>query len=236
MSFGPGAQVRYPARLSRARPGGRRTASPPVCSRCLSAACTSRYCGHPAPAREFRPSCDRPTARRPGLPARPRTATGYRVSAHLRLRPGWVPSLPRGPAVLSTGRDCSRQPAACRLSAARSRHPGPAITPIRGSDITRHQRGFTRFTRPAFPSPAAPRLYVGAAQASSPGLRTRTDRTRARTPGRGQARHRPVATSLASARPPRLAHLPRATGVASYQVTLIPLGDGSPPPAQEPAA
>src|SRR5215510_13486339 len=51
-------------------------------------------------------------------------------------------------------------------------------------------------------------------------LRTRPVRNRPCTSRWGQVRHRPVATYLASARPPRLTHLPRATGVASYTVTL----------------
>src|SRR5258707_1994208 len=42
-------------------------------------------------------------------------------------------------------------------------------------------------------------------------LRTQPVRNRPRTSRRGQVRHKPVATSLASARPPRLASSPRAT-------------------------
>ena len=72
------------------------------------------------------------------------------------LRPGWVPSLPRG-------RRCSSRPprrlltGACRFAAA---SPSPRATPITGL-LTRHQRGFTQFTRPVFPSPVAARMERG---------------------------------------------------------------------------
>ena len=68
------------------------------------------------------------------------------------LRPGWVPSKPRG-------RRCSSQtegraqpaPAALRRPVLR-----PALAhPSCGLPFTRHQRGFTRFTRPDCPSPVA---------------------------------------------------------------------------------
>ena len=55
-----------------------------------------------------------------------------------------------------------------------------------GFDLTRRQREFKRFARPAFPSPATPGRH-GDRSGFFPGLRTRTGRTRARTPGRGQA-------------------------------------------------
>src|SRR5260370_22331532 len=42
-------------------------------------------------------------------------------------------------------------------------------------------------------------------------LRTQPVRNRSRTSRRGQVEHKPVATSLASARPPQLAHSSRAT-------------------------
>ena len=74
------------------------------------------------PARELRPSCDRPTAPRPA-----RTLTGFPCSA--RMRPGWggrplypgdggVPATVARPAV-----------AACRFATASPCHPGTATRP-----------------------------------------------------------------------------------------------------------
>src|ERR1035437_1278333 len=94
------------------------------------------------------------SAYRQAAGCRPRTTTGYHVSAHLRYDRIGCPLCP-GTSGALTGRDAC-QPAACRLSAPRVLHPGPAVT-YPGLAITRHQRGFTRFTRPAFPLPAAPR-------------------------------------------------------------------------------
>ena len=75
-------------------------------------------------------------------------------------------------------------PAACRLSTARVLSPGAAVI-YPGFDLTRRRRGFKRFARPAFPSPAPPGRH-GDRSGFFPGLRTRTGRTRARTPS-GQA-------------------------------------------------
>ena len=67
-------------------------------------------------------------------------------------------------------------PARCRArpSPAASQRPVPAprtCIPPAGLRITGHQRGFTRFTRPACPSPVAPRMGR-AALGPSPVLRT----------------------------------------------------------------
>jgi hypothetical protein len=79
-------------------------------------------------------------------------AHGFHVS-HLRDTTGvGAPSTP--------GRRCSPRPDAVpgrRLPPrnGQSLHPAPA-SHQRGSAITGHQRGFTRFTRPVCPSPVAP--------------------------------------------------------------------------------
>src|SRR5215212_1811095 len=77
------------------------------------------------------------------------------------LRPGWVPPLPRGRRC-SPGQVVSLT-GACR-SAAASPYTPPQL-PIDGGSLTRHQRGFTQFTRPVFPSPAAARMERAAASA-----------------------------------------------------------------------
>jgi hypothetical protein len=121
----------------------------PACSRCLSAAgirfsaILSRLV--------FRPSRDRPTAGRP--PAAPRTMTGFPRSAHMRHDRIGRPLYP-GTSGARTGHQLP-WPAACRLSTARVLSPGAAVI-YPGFDLTRRQRGFKRFARPAFPSPAAP--------------------------------------------------------------------------------
>ena len=53
----------------------------------------------------------------------------------------------------------------------------PAALPIDGARLTRHQRGFTQFARPVFPSPVAARMER-AALGLSPGLRTPPTRSR----------------------------------------------------------
>jgi len=77
------------------------------------------------------------------------------------LRPGWVPSLPRGRRC-SPGQVVSLT-GACRFTAASP--CSPPARPINGGRFTRHQRGFTQFTRPVFPSPAAARMERRAASA-----------------------------------------------------------------------
>ena len=133
---------------------------------------------------------------------------GFPRSARVRPGPGRAPSLPRE-------RRCPLAielsvAAACRLSAAGSCHPGTATQP--GMSMSRGiSKGF-RIVAPfrSFPSPV-----TAMAGAAVPGLsrelRTQPARNRPRTSRRGQVEHKPVAMSPASARPPRLAHSPRAT-------------------------
>jgi len=77
------------------------------------------------------------------------------------LRLGWVPSLPRG-------RRCSSRPSRLldrRLPLCRGQSLYPASTSHRRGLLYEHQRGFTQFTRPVFPSPAAARMERAAASA-----------------------------------------------------------------------
>ena len=81
----------------------------------------------------------------------------------------------RGGCLLDPG-DGGALPARCRArpSPAASQRPVPAprtCIPPAGLRFTRHQRGFTRFTRPACPSPVATRMGR-AALGLSPVLRT----------------------------------------------------------------
>ena len=133
---------------------------------------------------------------------------GFTRSARVRPGPGRAPSLPRE-------RRCPLAielsvAAACRLSTAGSCHPGTATQP--GMSMSRGiSKGF-RIVAPfrSFPSPVA--AMAGAAVLGLfRELRTQPVRNRPRTSRRGQVEHKPVAMSPASARPPRLAHSPRAT-------------------------
>ena len=77
---------------------------------------------------------------------------GYHVP-HARAATGMGASCTPGTAML-TRLTCILQPAP-----AASQRPVPApryCIPSAGPLITRHQRRFTRFTRPVFPSPVAP--------------------------------------------------------------------------------
>jgi hypothetical protein len=79
--------------------------------------------------------------------------TGFPRSTHLRYGRIGCPLYP-GTGGARTGRRF-RRPAACRVPAAEVLSPGTAVT-YPGLHITRRQRGFKQFTRPAFPLPAAP--------------------------------------------------------------------------------
>jgi len=105
------------------------------------------------------------------------------------MRPGRVPSIPRG-------RWCSR-----RL--AQNPQPPPAASqrpPPSGPSVTRHHRGFTVFTRPAFPLPVTPG-WDGSPWASPPSFTPR--RCQRRMSRWGQAlEHWPGSTSPTSVDPP----------------------------------
>jgi len=97
------------------------------------------------------------------------------------LRPGRVPSLPRG-------RRCSH--GRSRVSGRRLPHPSGNVPAPRpnihhpGLNLTRNHRGFTAFTRPVFPWPVVPG-WNGHPWASPRSSAPR--RYQRRTSGRGQA-------------------------------------------------
>ena len=156
--------------------------------------------GHPAPAAEFRSPHGRPTKQpAPG----PDGISTFRTS---ESRPDWVPSLPRGPAVLTRPVRSLRSPLAPHFQG-----PGPitpALHPIsRSCPITRRHQGFTRVHPPGLP----PRLVIPwmdqGPLGSSPGLRTPTGRTCGARQGGGRAsstrpelhdRHRRTLLSMSS--------------------------------------
>ena len=162
----PDTEAGYPGRP----PGGGR--HPVPISRCLSAA-GIRFSVILDPPRNW-------ALLTVGLPAAPRGAPdldGVSAFRTHELRPGWAPSVPRG-------RRCSsRTGFAAQPAPAASRRPvlQPRSSIHRaGLRLTRHQRGFTRFTRfarPVFPSPAAARMERAAAWAF-PELRTPPTKSR----------------------------------------------------------
>ena len=125
----------------------------------------------------FRPSYDRPTG------AAAPDHDGVSVFRTCEIRPEWAPSLPRD-------RRCSRGPAAISgrrlplpsgqvLSPGHPRHQ-PRVMPHEASDEGSSLRP------PGLPLTRDPRM-ARASLGFPPGLRTPADRTRGRTPGRGQA-------------------------------------------------
>jgi hypothetical protein len=147
----------------------------PVVSRCLSAAgirfsaILSRLV--------FRPSHDRPTGT--DVPDH----DGVSMFRTRELRPDWAPSVPRD-------QRCSHEPGQLP-------DPPPAASQRRGPvpRYHRHPPGARTHeasvkgssSSPARPSPRPWPRMTRETLRLSPGLRTRAGRTRARTPGRGQA-------------------------------------------------
>src|ERR1035437_9582780 len=174
MSFGPGTHVRYPAGYPRPRPGGGRTAALVFP---LPFGGRRSLLGHPFP---------------PGIPPLLRSAYRHQVPDHdgvstfrtHEIRPEWAPSVPRD-------RRCSRGPGPfpgpppAALPRRGSCHPGPAVT-YPGLSLTRHQSRVHIIRPPGLPLTRGPRMTRGTLRLY-PGLRTHADRTRARTPGQGQA-------------------------------------------------
>ena len=145
--FGSGHQARYPASYPGRLAEGASHRVPVSC--CLSAAGIG-LSGHPVPAREL----GLPHGRLTGHQQVPGPGRGYHVP---RLRDT------TGAGALSTPGTAVLPPAGCRArpSPAASQRPVPAPRthiPPAGLRITGHQRGFTRFTRPACPSPVASRM------------------------------------------------------------------------------
>ena len=105
-----------------------------------------RLLSHPAPAEELSVPHGRPTNRRDQRP----DLNGVSTFPTRETRSGWMPSLPRGGGVLPAGNQSSaRHPL---LPNSQPYTPITIIHPWRLA-VTRHQRRFTRFTRPIFLSP-----------------------------------------------------------------------------------
>jgi hypothetical protein len=133
-----------------------------------------------------------------GLPSAPkhaRTSTGVTAFRTRELRPGWVPSIPRGRRCSPrSGRTLQPAPAASQRPVLTS----PPPTTHRRGPFTRHQRRFKQFTRPVFPSPGAPGQN-GNALGFPPSFAPRRPRAGRRTSGRGQAiEHGPGTTRSTS--------------------------------------
>ncbi len=114
------------------------------------------------------------------------------------LRPGWVPPVSPGAAVLTRP---TKNPRPAPAASQRPAPPPHLPHPIRqGSRITRHQRRFTQFTRPVCPLPVTPgrnRDPSAFPQASHPAV------TSDARQGWGQAfEHGPGTTQPAYAGPP----------------------------------
>jgi len=113
--------------------------------------------------------------------AGPRRVTTFRTR---EMRPERAPSLPRdlrcsrGPVIIPG-------PPPAALPRHGSYHPGTAVTHP-GLPVTRHQSRVHVLRPPGLPLTRGPRMTRGTLRLS-PGLRTHADRTRARTPGQGQA-------------------------------------------------
>ena len=126
------------------------------------------------------------------------------------LRPGWVPSLPRG-------RRCSSRPSRLLdrhlpLRSGQPLHPA-AASHLAGLSVTRHRRGFKPFTRPVFPSPTAPG-WNGPPLRLSPELRTPPTKSQRRTSRWGQAIEHGPGTTRSTSHPLTLqsvVHSQRAT-------------------------
>jgi len=140
--FGSGHYVPYPASYPQGRRRRGRPTRPEV-SCCLSATGIG-FSGHPLPARGLGLPHGRLTGHRP----RTRTLTGLPRSTHARCGRGGCLLYPEGDGTHPADKKSST--GACRSSAAQPLHPAQT-THQRGSHITKHQRRFTRFTRPALP-------------------------------------------------------------------------------------
>ena len=126
--------------------------------------------------------------------------TGFPRSAHARYDRDRAPSVPRDQRCSTLTGRCPR-PAARRITTATVLCPGASTVIYPG--LHRHEASVKGSRRsPARPSPHLWPPDDSGALGLFPGLRTHADRTRARTPGRGQAQ----STSLE----PRLRHLRHA--------------------------
>ena len=111
--------------------------------------------------------------------------TGFPRSAHARHDRDRAPSVPRDQRCSTQTGRCPR-PAARRITTATVLYPGTSTVIYPG--LHRHEASVKGSRRsPARPSPHLWPPDDSGALGLSPELRTRADRTRARTPGRGQA-------------------------------------------------
>ena len=140
--FRAGPRRSYPAGYARRPPGG--GGQPVPVSRRVSAA-GIRFSVIRFPPRDS-------ALLTVGLPDQSPDPDGVTAFRTHELRPGWVPSKPRGRRC-SSRTEGRAQPAPAALPRLVLR---PALAhPSCGLCFTRHQRGFTQFTRPACPSPVA---------------------------------------------------------------------------------
>jgi hypothetical protein len=162
--FGPSHQGWYPASYPR------RSTEGPTCRRGFLPPFGHRHSllGHPVPPRNSAPL----TVGLPGVHLDPGGVSTFRTS---ESRPDWVPSLPRGPAVLSRPVRSLRPPLAPSPR-------GQALSPRSSSHLRSYPlrgviKGSLAFTRPAFPLAwLFPRMEQGPL-GSLPGLRTPTGKT-----------------------------------------------------------
>ena len=137
--------------------------------------------GHPVPAEGFRPSYDRPTG-----PTRPGPRRGFHVPRTRDTTGVGATYTPR-PAVFPRPALTARSPLAAPSS-------GQALSPryssrLPGLEITRHHQEFIHVHPPGLPlARLLPQTEEGPL-GFYPGLRTPTDKTRRRTPGRGSIRN-----------------------------------------------
>jgi hypothetical protein len=136
-----------------------------------------RLLSRPAPAEEFSLPHGRPTNHRHRQPDLNRVST----FPTRETRSGWMPPLPRGSGVLPVGKECPDQHPLLRSSQPYT--PTTTFHPWRLT-VTRHQRRFTRFTRPIFLSPVPPEMKR---RASGFPLSFAPRRYQQRTSGQGQA-------------------------------------------------
>jgi len=155
------------------------------------------------PAFASRPSCpawySAPLAIGLPAPAAP-DHDGVSTFRTREMRPEWAPSVPRDQRCSARAGRCPR-PAARRITTAMVLYPGTSAVIYPG--LHRHEASIKgSHHSPARPSPHLWPPDDSGALGLYPGLRTRAGKTRARTPGRGQAQ----STSLE----PRLRHLRHA--------------------------
>ena len=133
-----------------------------------------------------------------GLPSITRTPTGLPRSTRTSYDRGGCLLYPEDGDAHPT--DLHSPAGACRFPAA-SPYPHYNIPSTRAL-LTRHQRRFTRFTRPVFPLPVAPG-WNGHPWASPPSFTPRQHNNQRRTSGWGRAiEHEPGTTLSTSAKPP----------------------------------